>query len=164
MAEADTEREPGGNAMEPPPDGGKKRLVAMCQAGPKHSETRRSWVSTHCCSGMHRRRRAEGKQGVAGKPKFRRGLPVATRKLADKKLRGRLRHTEALAEEAAASAAKAHQWLLPDAAGSLEAEGMERTWRFGQSDIVQGVQPMRRFREGRVHPQAVSSQQELTEI
>ena len=79
-------------------------------------------------------------------PKFWRGLPVATRKLADKKLRGRLRHTEALAEEAAASAAKAHQWLLPDAAGSLEAEGMERTWRFGQSDIVQGAWPMRHTR------------------
>ena len=97
-------------------------------------------------------------------PKFRRGLPVATRKLADKKLRGRLRHTEALAEEAAASAAKAHQWLLPDAAGSLEAEGMERTWRFGQSDIVQGEQPQWRFREGRVRPQAVSNQQELVTI
>jgi hypothetical protein len=138
MAEADAEREPGGNGMEPPPDGGKKRLVAVRQAESKHSQTRRVWVSTHCCCDMHRRRRAEGKQG-AGMPKFRRGLPVATRKLADKKLRGRLRHTEALAEEAAASAAKAHQWLLPDAAGSLEAEGMERTWRFGQSDIVQGA-------------------------
>lgn len=71
-------------------------------------------------------------------PKFRRGLPVATRKVADKKLKGRLKHTEALAEEAATSAAKAHQWLLPDAAGSLEAEGMERTWRFAQSDMLQG--------------------------
>ena len=86
---------------------------------------------------MDCRRRADGEQS-AGVPKFRRGLPVATRRLVDKKLKGRLKHTEALAEEAAASAAKAHQWLLPDAAGSLEAEGLERTWRFGQSDIVQG--------------------------
>ena len=58
--------------------------------------------------------------------------------MADKKLKGKLKHTEALAEEAAASAAEAYRWLLPDAGGSLEAEGMERTWQFSQSQIVQG--------------------------
>ena len=29
------------------------------------------------------------------------------------------------------------EWLLPAEAGELEAEGMERTWRFSQADIVQ---------------------------
>ncbi len=83
----------------------------------------------------------------AGGAQFRRGQPVNTKQLADKKLRGRLEHTEALAEEAASSAAAAHQWLMPSFGGSLEAEGMERTWRFSQTAIVQGghcrEQPMR---------------------
>jgi len=40
--------------------------------------------------------------------------------------------------EATASAAQADEWLLPAEAGGLEAEGMERTWRFKQDAIVQG--------------------------
>ena len=64
--------------------------------------------------------------------KFRRGDPVATRAVADKKLRGQLRHSEALAQRAQQAAAKAEQWLLPSEAGGLEAEGLERTWRFSQ--------------------------------
>ena len=64
--------------------------------------------------------------------KFRRGDPVATRAVADKKLRGQLRHSEALAQRAQHAAAKAEQWLLPNEAGGLEAEGLERTWRFSQ--------------------------------
>ncbi len=64
--------------------------------------------------------------------KFKRGAAVATRAIADKKLKGQLRHSEKLAAEAAYKAAKAEQWLLPEEAGTLEAEGLERTWRFSQ--------------------------------
>lgn len=77
--------------------------------------------------------------GSKGGDGFRRGSAINTKQLADKKLRGRLEHTEALAEEAASSAAAAHQWLMPTSGGSLEAEGMERTWRFSQAAIVQGT-------------------------
>lgn len=64
--------------------------------------------------------------------KFKRGAAVATRAISDKKLKGQLRHSEKLAAEAAYKAAKAEQWLLPEEAGALEAEGLERTWRFSQ--------------------------------
>ena len=43
-----------------------------------------------------------------------------------------MRHTERLSSEAAVAAAKTDEWLLPAEAGTLEAEGMERTWRFSQ--------------------------------
>jgi len=39
--------------------------------------------------------------------------------------------------EAQESAAKVDEWLLPAEAGSLEAEGMERTWRFSQQEIAE---------------------------
>ena len=52
--------------------------------------------------------------------------------ITDKKLKGKMRHTERLNSEAAVAAAKTDEWLLPAQAGTLEAEGMERTWRFSQ--------------------------------
>lgn len=64
--------------------------------------------------------------------KFKRGQAVPTRGLADKKLKGQLRYSEKLAAEAAYKAAKAEEWLLPEEAGTLEPEGLERTWRFSQ--------------------------------
>lgn len=54
----------------------------------------------------------------------------------DKKLKGKLRYTERLVGEAQAAAAKVDEWLLPAEPGELEAEGMERTWRFSQAEIV----------------------------
>ena len=42
--------------------------------------------------------------------------------------------------DAQVQAAKVDAWLLPDEAGSIEAEGMERTWRFQQEDIVREVE------------------------
>ena len=54
----------------------------------------------------------------------------------DKKLKGKMRHTERLNSEAATAAAKTDEWLLPAEAGTLEAEGMERTWRFSQVQII----------------------------
>ncbi|KAI7836421.1 hypothetical protein COHA_009721 [Chlorella ohadii] len=72
--------------------------------------------------------------------KYRRGPEVATRRIEDKKLKGKLRYTERLVADAQQAAAKVEEWLLPAEAGELEAEGMERTWRFSQADIVQAVE------------------------
>ncbi|KAK9841569.1 hypothetical protein WJX74_008074 [Apatococcus lobatus] len=72
--------------------------------------------------------------------KFRRGDPLATSKIPDRKLKGTLRYQERLANEAAELAAKADDWLLPSTAGGLEAEGMERTWRFKQDEVVQAAE------------------------
>lgn len=46
-----------------------------------------------------------------------------------------MQHAERLSSEAAVAAAKTDEWLLPAEAGTLEAEGMERTWRFSQVRI-----------------------------
>ncbi|PSC71469.1 WD40 repeat [Micractinium conductrix] len=72
--------------------------------------------------------------------KFRRGPEVATRHIEDRKLKGKLRYTERVVSEAQQAAAKVDEWLLPAEPGELEAEGMERTWRFSQADIVQAVE------------------------
>ncbi|GAB4820586.1 hypothetical protein N2152v2_007632 [Parachlorella kessleri] len=71
---------------------------------------------------------------------YRRGQPIATRKIEDKKLKGKLQYQEKLVNEAQVAAAKVDEWLLPGEAGSLEAEGLERTWRFQQEDIVQAAE------------------------
>ncbi|KAK9810541.1 hypothetical protein WJX72_012424 [[Myrmecia] bisecta] len=72
--------------------------------------------------------------------KFKRGEAVHTSKITDKKLKGKQQYNERLASEAAFKAAKADEWLLPHDAGELEAEGMERTWRFKQEEIVEEVE------------------------
>lgn len=61
----------------------------------------------------------------------------ARRQITDKKLQGKLRYSERLVAEAQEAAAKVDEWLLPGEAGELEAEGLERTWRFSQADIVE---------------------------
>ncbi|KAL4534869.1 hypothetical protein Ndes2526A_g05736 [Nannochloris sp. 'desiccata'] len=71
--------------------------------------------------------------------KFRRGQPIATKNIEDKKLKGRLQYSEGVVRQAQVQAAKVNDWLLPGEAGSLEAEGTERTWRFQQQDIVKEV-------------------------
>jgi U3 small nucleolar RNA-associated protein 7 len=58
----------------------------------------------------------------------------------DKKLKGKLRYSERVVREAQAAAAKVDEWLLPAEAGGLEAEGMERTWRFTQEEIAGAVE------------------------
>ena len=69
---------------------------------------------------------------------------MALKHLKDRKLKGQLRHNERLVEDATQAAAKIDQWLLPEAAGELEAEGMERTWRFAQV-------PFRTIESGRTY-------------
>lgn len=103
-------------------------------------------VETDAARPKKRRREAatanDGKRndGVVGAPEFRRGQATAIKHLADRKLRGKLEHTDALAEEAASSAMATYQWLMPSEGGSLEAEGLERTWQFSQEAIVQEVE------------------------
>ena len=76
---------------------------------------------------------AANKQAMA---KFKRGEALSTKGLQDRKLKGQLRHNERLVEDATKAAAKIDQWLLPEAAGELEAEGMEQTWRFAQACFI----------------------------
>jgi hypothetical protein len=92
----------------------------------------------HLQPSPHRRRRAPRPPAARSPP----GLtPAATHAAAalqieDKKLKGRLRYTEGVVREAQAAAAKVGEWLLPSEAGALEAEGLERTWRFQQAEIA----------------------------
>lgn len=61
-------------------------------------------------------------------------------RLSDKKLRGQLRHVEGVYAGAAVAAARAGEWLLPQDAGMVEAEGeLERTWRLKQQDLAAQV-------------------------
>ena len=54
----------------------------------------------------------------------------------DKKLKGKLRATEAKIQKAALNAQDAELMLETDA-GYLEAEGMEKTWKFNQTVLEQ---------------------------
>lgn len=51
-----------------------------------------------------------------------------------------MKYKERLFKEAQHQAAKVDEWLLPAEAGELVAEGMERTYRFKQDDIVDAVE------------------------
>lgn len=86
------------------------------------------------------KRQKKGQGDVSRAAKFRRGPEVATRKIEDKKLKGKLRYTERVVNEAQAAAAKVDEWLLPADAGELQAEGMERTWRFSQQEIAEAAE------------------------
>src|SRR3569833_2091769 len=57
------------------------------------------------------------------KHKFRRGEEIQLKKITDKKLKGKLKHTERQFKESAAKAAKICDWLLTEESGHLEAEG-----------------------------------------
>lgn len=57
----------------------------------------------------------------------------------DKKLRGQIVQREKLFGEAAETATKVQQWLLPSEAGYLEAEDLEDTRHFSQEAIVKEV-------------------------
>lgn len=57
----------------------------------------------------------------------------------DKKLKGQIVEREKLFGEAAETATKVQEWLLPSEAGYLEAEGLEDTRHFSQEAIVKEV-------------------------
>jgi U3 small nucleolar RNA-associated protein 7 len=67
-----------------------------------------------------------------------RGAPVAIHKVKDKKLRGNLKKLEKRYKDATRSIADSSM-LLQESAGFIEAEGMEKTWKFQQKDIVKEV-------------------------
>mmetsp|Transcript_23008 Transcript_23008/g.74982 ORF Transcript_23008/g.74982 Transcript_23008/m.74982 type:complete len:553 (-) Transcript_23008:45-1703(-) len=71
--------------------------------------------------------------------RFKRGDRVRTKALKDRKLKGQLERTEGELERVTATAAKVERWLLPSEAGVLEAEGMERTWRFSQQEVAEAT-------------------------
>ncbi|GJN16120.1 hypothetical protein PR202_gb03077 [Eleusine coracana subsp. coracana] len=71
--------------------------------------------------------------------KYTRGKPVNVKRLSDKKLRGNLTVKENLYGQSAKAAAKADKWLKPTEDGGLEPEGLEKTYRFQQTDILKEV-------------------------
>jgi U3 small nucleolar RNA-associated protein 7 len=69
---------------------------------------------------------------------YTRGKVQRHRSASNKKLNSKLKLLEKTAKESAYNLAQA-ETLLPEEAGYLEAEGMERTYKFAQSDIVANV-------------------------
>ncbi|KND01817.1 uncharacterized protein SPPG_03608 [Spizellomyces punctatus DAOM BR117] len=75
------------------------------------------------------------KQAAASKKYDRAGITTISLKgVGDKKLKGKLKRSEKAAREAAYKAAQA-EVLLPAEAGFLEAEGLEKTWKFTQNQL-----------------------------
>lgn len=71
--------------------------------------------------------------------KFAVGAPVNAKKIADRKTKAHVRYAESLADQAVTDAALHEKWLLPSTPGMIEAEGMERTYRFQQAEIAKAV-------------------------
>lgn len=71
--------------------------------------------------------------------KYLRGDAANLEGLKDKKLRGQLAVREKIYGHSAKAAAKAEKWLMPSGEGYLEAEGLEKTWRFKQESIINEV-------------------------
>jgi len=72
---------------------------------------------------------------------LRRGADIQPSAESDKKVRGQLKQQKELYDQAAVSAAKATEWLLPEEPGYLEPEegGVEHTWNMKQEDIARNV-------------------------
>ena len=70
--------------------------------------------------------------------KYLRGSNLKFKGLKDKKHRAKLKSHESKYKEAALQAARS-ELLLPEEAGYLEAEGLEKTYHFKQSDIVKAA-------------------------
>lgn len=71
--------------------------------------------------------------------KYQRGEAANLEALKDKKLKGQLADREELYKKSANAAAKAEKWLMQTEAGRLEADGIEKTWRFDQHAIAKEV-------------------------
>ncbi|GIL47302.1 hypothetical protein Vafri_4155 [Volvox africanus] len=71
--------------------------------------------------------------------RLKRGPSVNLKSITDRKLKGKLRRAEAVFSSSQKKAAQINEWLLPATAGTLVAEGIERTWNFKQEAIVQAV-------------------------
>ncbi|CAN8259837.1 unnamed protein product [Cochlearia groenlandica] len=75
----------------------------------------------------------------AKEKKYLRGEGANLETLKDKKLKTHLASREKLYGKSAKAAAKIEKWLLPGEAGSLETEGLEKTWQIKQTDIAREV-------------------------
>lgn len=71
--------------------------------------------------------------------KFNRGAGVALKDIKSKPLRGKLQHEQKIQNKAVKEAKLVYEWLKPTEDGYLEAEGIEKTRQFKQSDIVQVI-------------------------
>lgn len=71
--------------------------------------------------------------------KYLRGDAANLESSKDKKLKGQLADRERLYGQSAKAAAKAEQWLRPIEQGSIEVEGLLKTWRIPQETIVDEV-------------------------
>ncbi|KAL1920932.1 uncharacterized protein VTP21DRAFT_11567 [Calcarisporiella thermophila] len=71
-------------------------------------------------------------------PKYMRGQPQSLKDIKDKKLKGNLKRLEKRYRDAAYKAASS-ELLLTEEAGYLEAEGMERTYKFTQRELVENL-------------------------
>lgn len=60
---------------------------------------------------------------IAAEKRIQRGPGISVKRIADKKLRGQLKHTETVFRQSQAKAIKVNEWLLPSDSGFLEAEG-----------------------------------------
>ncbi|KAI5009497.1 hypothetical protein ZWY2020_011634 [Hordeum vulgare] len=71
--------------------------------------------------------------------KFSRGKAANLAAMRDKKLKGQLTGKEKLIGISAKAAAQAEKWFLPVEGGYLEPEGLEKTYRFSQHQLRDGV-------------------------
>lgn len=69
---------------------------------------------------------------------YDRGKRISLKRVENKKVRTQLKHKERKIKEAVERATEA-ETLLPDTPGFLEAEGLERTYKFRQSDLLPHV-------------------------
>ncbi|KAJ9533766.1 hypothetical protein QJQ45_026853 [Haematococcus lacustris] len=86
------------------------------------------------------KKQQRSKEDKAKAARLDKGPGVHIKKVIDKKLKGKLRHAEAVFREAHEKAVKANEWLLPAEAGFLEAEAAERTWNAQQRDLAGAVE------------------------
>eukprot|EP00123_Amoebidium_parasiticum_P011319 comp20647_c1_seq1/m.26757 comp20647_c1_seq1/g.26757 ORF comp20647_c1_seq1/g.26757 comp20647_c1_seq1/m.26757 type:complete len:542 (-) comp20647_c1_seq1:881-2506(-) len=70
--------------------------------------------------------------------KYSRGAPVSAKGVTDKKLKAQIKRNEKKVQYAVAQAAK-WELLLPEQQGFLEAEGMEKTYKFTQKQLSDNV-------------------------
>ncbi|GFR46860.1 hypothetical protein Agub_g8501 [Astrephomene gubernaculifera] len=86
-----------------------------------------------------KKRAPEADDAAETAKRLKRGPAVDLKSITDKKLKGKLRRVEGVIQASQKKAAKINEWLLPASAGTLEAEGVERTWNFKQESVVAAV-------------------------
>ncbi|KAL6059844.1 putative U3 small nucleolar RNA-associated protein 7 [Balamuthia mandrillaris] len=96
-------------------------------------------VAAHRRGTKRKRKNNKNKDGVSTKAqKYERGSAPNLKHIKDKKLKSRLQRKEKLYKEAAMKAARA-EILLPSEAGSLEATGIDKTYKYTQRQIAEAI-------------------------